>query len=64
MNGRWSEWGPHTKCTKTCGVGVRKWIRRCNNPAPKYGGKKCPGAQQRRAKEVQQRKCWIKACRK
>merc|ERR1712001_77127 len=58
VNGQWSKWGAFTKCTKTCGSGIRKRTRRCNNPAPKNGGKTCPGA------AVQQQKCNTKACPK
>ena len=58
VNGQWSKWGAFTKCTKTCGGGIRKRTRRCNNPAPKNGGKTCPGA------ATQQQRCNTKACRK
>merc|ERR1719186_2250372 len=36
INGQWSEWGT---CTTECGGGTR--IRKCNNPAPDFGGKDC-----------------------
>jgi hypothetical protein len=58
VNGRWSKWGAFTRCTKTCGGGIRKRTRRCNNPAPKNGGKTCPGA------AIQQQRCNTKACPK
>ena len=57
VNGQWSKWGAFTKCTKTCGGGIRKRTRRCNNPPPKNGGRTCPGA------AVQQQRCNTKACR-
>ena len=58
VNGQWSKWGAFTKCTKTCSGGIRRRTRRCNNPAPKNGGKTCPGA------AVQPQRCNTKACRK
>ena len=37
---RWSGWGP---CSKSCGTGSQERSRSCTQPAPKYGGKSCPG---------------------
>ena len=34
----WSRWGT---CSASCGPGVRKRTRACNNPAPEYGGLTC-----------------------
>nr|XP_014344645.1 PREDICTED: hemicentin-1 [Latimeria chalumnae] len=36
----WLEWGP---CSVTCGQGVQKRIRQCNNPLPANGGRHCQG---------------------
>ncbi|XP_071953311.1 A disintegrin and metalloproteinase with thrombospondin motifs 3-like [Antedon mediterranea] len=38
--GPWSAWGP---CTKSCGIGVSKKTRRCDNPPPLKGGRRCRG---------------------
>ncbi|XP_035231349.1 hemicentin-1-like isoform X1 [Stegodyphus dumicola] len=38
--GEWSKWNP---CSVTCGKGLRKRHRNCDNPRPSRGGKWCPG---------------------
>ncbi|XP_020632435.1 coadhesin-like isoform X1 [Orbicella faveolata] len=43
VDGQWSNWQKWSDCTETCGGGIRKRIRKCNNPAPENGGLKCPG---------------------
>ena len=58
VNGRWGKWGAFTKCTKSCGGGIRKRTRRCNNPSTENGGQFCPGD------AVQEQPCNTKACRK
>ncbi|CAL8103250.1 unnamed protein product [Calicophoron daubneyi] len=42
VNGAWGSWGPWTHCSKSCGGGQRQRTRRCDNPAPAYGGENCP----------------------
>ena len=37
LNGHWSEWSQ--ECSKTCGGGT--FTRKCDNPAPKDGGRGC-----------------------
>ena len=37
MSDRWSE------CSRTCGGGVRKSVRECDNPTPLNGGLYCTG---------------------
>ena len=43
VDGHWSDWGPWTKCTKTCGFGSKVRNRKCDDPRPEYGGKNCSG---------------------
>ncbi|TRY74484.1 hypothetical protein TCAL_01321, partial [Tigriopus californicus] len=42
-HGEWSDWQPWTKCSRTCGGGIKKSIRQCTNPSPKNGGSYCVG---------------------
>ncbi|KAH3808433.1 A disintegrin and metalloproteinase with thrombospondin motifs 4-like [Dreissena polymorpha] len=32
--GGWSDWGPTTSCSRTCGTGISYRARSCNNPKP------------------------------
>ncbi|XP_062562795.1 hemicentin-1-like [Armigeres subalbatus] len=57
VDGGWSEWGPWSKCSKSCGAGIRSRERFCTNPEPKNGGKQCKGD----VFEVE--KCSVKSCR-
>ncbi|XP_031556840.1 uncharacterized protein LOC116293538 isoform X2 [Actinia tenebrosa] len=43
IHGNWGAWQMWSFCSATCGAGKRERMRLCNNPAPKYGGKGCPG---------------------
>ncbi|KAK4822878.1 hypothetical protein QYF61_021097 [Mycteria americana] len=43
INGNWGPWAPWDACTVTCGGGLQKRSRLCNNPEPQYGGKTCVG---------------------
>ena len=43
IDGRWSLWSDWSVCSVHCGVGTQERERICNNPAPIYGGKRCPG---------------------
>ncbi|XP_039591708.1 hemicentin-1 isoform X2 [Polypterus senegalus] len=49
----WMDWGP---CSVTCGQGVQKRLRQCNNPLPANGGRHCIGP------EVEKRSCQAKRC--
>ena len=44
VDGGWSSWSVSKPCSVTCGSGVEILSRSCTNPAPKYGGRSCPGA--------------------
>ncbi|KAJ7358857.1 hypothetical protein OS493_020694 [Desmophyllum pertusum] len=56
VNGNWGRWAEWDACDKPCGYGKRKRTRSCSDPAPKYGGKPCPGA------DTQNRMCNMMAC--
>ncbi|XP_050542210.1 A disintegrin and metalloproteinase with thrombospondin motifs 20-like isoform X1 [Daktulosphaira vitifoliae] len=56
VNGGWGPWQPYGECTRTCGGGVKKSYRDCNNPPPSNGGKYCIG------KRVQIGSCNTKDC--
>ncbi|PIO28464.1 Thrombospondin-1 [Aquarana catesbeiana] len=43
INGQWGPWSPWDICSVTCGGGVQKRERLCNNPKPQFGGKACLG---------------------
>lgn len=41
INGSYTEWSLYGPCSQTCGTAFRQRIRKCANPAPKFGGKNC-----------------------
>ncbi|MBN3302769.1 ATS3 metalloproteinase, partial [Amia calva] len=43
-DGSWGSWNSFGSCSRTCGGGVRSRNRQCDNPAPAYGGRDCPGS--------------------
>ncbi|KAM7387571.1 hypothetical protein PAMA_009948 [Pampus argenteus] len=47
VDGGWGSWSPFSSCPVTCGVGLQVSVRRCDSPAPKYGGRPCPGEERR-----------------
>ncbi|XP_045034330.1 A disintegrin and metalloproteinase with thrombospondin motifs 9 isoform X2 [Daphnia magna] len=53
--GSWQEWMMGT-CSRTCGGGVQRSTRNCDNPAPSNGGTFCLG------KRVRYRSCNIQEC--
>ncbi|KAI8485005.1 hypothetical protein Bbelb_372510 [Branchiostoma belcheri] len=46
VDGGWSDWGPWSGCSVTCGVGTETQNRTCTNPAPANGGTDCDGPAQ------------------
>ncbi|CAH2311914.1 hemicentin-1 isoform X2 [Pelobates cultripes] len=56
VNGEFSVWLPWQACSVSCGLGVQKRMRLCNNPAPANGGLNCHGA------ETETRSCQNKPC--
>ncbi|XP_015927012.1 semaphorin 5c [Parasteatoda tepidariorum] len=46
LDGHWSEWTSWSECSAFCGSGIQTRERRCNDPAPQYGGKECIGCPQ------------------
>ncbi|CAH0548960.1 unnamed protein product, partial [Brassicogethes aeneus] len=51
--GPWQRWGP---CSRSCGGGVSRSVRSCNNPAPENGGDFCTG------KKVKHMSCNTQDC--
>ncbi|XP_035509461.1 hemicentin-1 [Morone saxatilis] len=49
----WAEWGP---CSVSCGVGLQKRLRQCNNPLAANGGRHCAGS------DRESRSCQGKPC--
>ncbi|XP_020280121.1 A disintegrin and metalloproteinase with thrombospondin motifs 9 isoform X3 [Pseudomyrmex gracilis] len=56
IHGQWGEWGRFGECSRTCGGGVKKKYRECDNPAPKNGGNYCIG------ERVKYRSCGTREC--
>ncbi len=43
MNGEWSSWHDWSRCSSSCGSGVRERKRTCTNPEPGVDGLPCYG---------------------
>ncbi|VDI29943.1 Hypothetical predicted protein [Mytilus galloprovincialis] len=43
VNGDWSVWQVWSVCSSSCGVGIKRRTRLCDNPTPSYGGRLCNG---------------------
>ncbi|XP_064632863.1 A disintegrin and metalloproteinase with thrombospondin motifs 9-like [Lineus longissimus] len=54
--GGWGRWQSYGDCSRTCGGGVKKSLRECDNPRPRNGGKYCIG------ENVKYKPCNIKEC--
>ncbi|WAR26344.1 HMCN1-like protein [Mya arenaria] len=44
VDGAWNSWMEWGECSTTCETGWRLRSRACDQPAPEYGGKPCPGS--------------------
>ncbi|KAF7991001.1 hypothetical protein HCN44_000806 [Aphidius gifuensis] len=58
IHGGWGQWIPTGNCSRSCGIGIVKASRKCNNPLPEYGGDYCVG------KKVRFEICSVKPCPK
>ncbi|XP_072761907.1 A disintegrin and metalloproteinase with thrombospondin motifs 15 isoform X4 [Anoplolepis gracilipes] len=56
VDGQWGEWGRYGECSRTCGGGIKRKYRECDNPAPKNGGNYCIG------ERVKYRSCGTREC--
>uniref|UniRef100_A0A8C8RV15 Hemicentin-1 n=1 Tax=Pelusios castaneus TaxID=367368 RepID=A0A8C8RV15_9SAUR len=56
VHGGFSEWLEWRPCSVSCGQGVQKRIRQCNNPLPANGGRHCQG------RDTDIRSCQNKPC--
>ncbi|KAK3583750.1 hypothetical protein CHS0354_022782 [Potamilus streckersoni] len=55
IDGAWSDFGPWSSCSVTCGGGTQKRYRYCNNPIP-HGGAYCVGSSE------EQQSCNTQSC--
>ncbi|GAA6099393.1 hemicentin-1 isoform X2 [Tachysurus ichikawai] len=56
VHGGFSEWMEWGACSVSCGAGIQKRLRRCNNPQPANGGRHCL------ASDSEIRSCQSKPC--
>lgn len=56
VHGGFSEWAEWGLCSVSCGIGAQKRLRRCNNPLPANGGRRCVGS------DTETRNCLGKPC--
>ncbi|XP_066919315.1 semaphorin-5A-like isoform X2 [Clytia hemisphaerica] len=55
--GNWSTWTGFGECNVTCGDGMRNSTRKCDNPVPQNGGRKCEGPEVRYEECGEPKKC-------
>ncbi|XP_002157334.1 coadhesin [Hydra vulgaris] len=60
VNGGFETWSLFGPCSQTCGEGVKKRVRYCIEPAPRFGGKNC--AEQNLGPYEELQSCNEKAC--
>ncbi|XP_032223331.2 SCO-spondin isoform X3 [Nematostella vectensis] len=56
IDGQWSSWSGWDSCSMSCGGGTQSRTRACNSPAPRNGGRQCPG------QSGQTRNCNLQKC--
>ena len=56
VDGGWSSWSQYGTCSRSCGGGIQKSSRQCNNPTPEHGGRYCIGSR------LQFRSCNVDPC--
>ncbi|PNI67325.1 HMCN1 isoform 2 [Pan troglodytes] len=56
VHGGFSQWSAWRACSVTCGKGIQKRSRLCNQPLPANGGKPCQGS------DLEMRNCQNKPC--
>ncbi|XP_004688211.1 PREDICTED: hemicentin-1 [Condylura cristata] len=56
VHGGFSQWSAWRSCSVTCGKGIQKRSRLCNNPFPANGGKPCQGS------DSEMRNCQHRLC--
>lgn len=56
IDGNWGEWSEYTLCSTTCGPGIKRRVRSCDNPSPANGGRECAGS------AIVSRKCELSKC--
>ena len=57
VDGKWSNWGKWSQCSKTCGQGFKVKSRKCNNPPPKGNGLNCQGKSERINRCIEKPNC-------
>ncbi|GFU37857.1 a disintegrin and metalloproteinase with thrombospondin motifs 9 [Nephila pilipes] len=56
QNGEWGQWQSFGTCSRSCGGGIARSIRECDNPRPTNGGRYCVG-ERIRYKSCQTQNC-------